>query len=858
MSFPLSVLSSSNRKLIEQVERLTKDINQFKYSCEDHRNVISLLRTSKKNVERECGALQHSLLQSTKESENLQSQALALTVRLVGEKEHTEKLSVEIGELERNVKQNEELAVKREEAIRQAVFNSLITEREVKEILDSNLVLGAKNTALDHKNRKGISSRIFVRLQEAQLMVQQLELELSGCSNEYQHVIHQQSIAKETLFSLIQDRNAITDELNALQKEAAVYDGKMLQNASIMKDLQTRIAEKVDKKIDALQLCEKLQQKQVQFEKKKVAVERQFDKLVCSMRQVLQELMQQAKNVSMQRRMKKNAKKKLLIGQSSANNATICWQEQMELLHSLQAEKNKITECLDNVSVKACPSPSLFLDVRATVQNRLLILENREYRTREKIDISVCALRQESELTDNLNARILCSQKAREKLKEDFSNFHARLTSTRSLQQSVEMEINAFTSALNQIAIRSKEAISERAVILRSELMQLRKNESVEMDRYRQLQRSLNAVKAQICSAVRLLMEDERKKEDMKSACLVLNSDVLGLEKELDQLRQVSERQKAQQKSMEVARRVLAISSQKLKENLVETVVTEELLKGEVVVQEAELEAEHQRLLVALNLEKNNLAVMKENFNRAQKNLGYLIMRYKGSLESLARFGEVNCLPCRTDSRSAEASTGFFAADVVSQFPDEISPEELHARFLLQQSCERESTLARGNYLDSRIVRLSKEVDGLKKILATLRGPISERQLHSLSQRKPLMVKSEQETVAELYSATEMSSVPHSTSSTGEPAPFPLALDVEQLEACEKDRTALLKEELNLYKEFLCDIKRQERESLQSLRDVKEKLKSARCIHQQKRAQLAKLHKDARKLQYRELPSSGK
>lgn len=855
MSLPLSVLSSSNRKLIEQVERLKNDIIQCKYSVEDHQNVISLLRTSKKHFERERGALEQSLLQSTKNFEELHSKALAIVVRLEGEKEHTKKLSEELGVSERNVKRNEELTVKREEALRQAVSKSLETEREVKEILDSNLISEAKNTALDRKNRKDISSRIFARLQEAQLEVQQLEVELSSCSNEYQHIIQQQNGTKESLRSLIQDRNVIIHALNTLQKKAIDYDAKILLNASIMREMQTTIAEKEEKKAGIVQLREELKQKQVHAEKKCVAVGRQFDKLVRDMRQVLQELMQQAKNASMQRRMKKKAKKQLLNGQSTINYASICCQEQMELLISLQAEKNKIKECLDNASAKMCASPSLFADVKATVQNRFLILESREYRIREMIDNSVCALRQESDITDSLNTRILWCQKAREKLKKDFSNSHAHLTSTRSLQQSLVTQISASASALNQIAKSSKEAINERTVVLRSEVVQLRNNETVEMERHRQLQRSLDFTKAQICSAVHSLMHGEQKKEEMKNACIVLNSDVLSMEKELDEVRRESERQKTQQKSLEVARRVLATRSEKLKDNLVEAVMTEELLKGEVAVQEAELEADHQLLLVTLNSERNNLAAIKESHNRVQKNLGYLIMRYKGSLDSLSRLGEVNCLPRGTDTRSVEASSGACATDIVSDFPNETSPEELHARFLLQQSCERESALARGNYLDSRIVRLSKDVGSLKKILATVHDSFSESQLHSFTERKSLAVESKREALTESSSATEISLASHTTSSGGEPSPFPLALEVKQLEACEKDRTALLKEELNLFKEFLRDIKLQERESQLSLRDVKEKLKNAKCIHQQKRVQLSKLQEDARKLHYRELPS---
>lgn len=851
---PLSVLNSSNRKLCERVEHIKEEIAQVRYSCEDYHNVIQLLKINKRRAEREAYVLQQALSQTVKEVKDVNSSTLELEALANGEQRYAIQLSEELRVLKENVTRTEALSTAKQEAIRKAVSNSLVLEREVEEILDVNVASERKGSELQHGNRKEISSSIFSRLQKAQVEVQELELELSGSLNEHRHIMQQQNVVKEALAALHQDRTEVLHAMNSLQKEAMHCDQNIIQNSFLMEEMLSDSAEKKAVKHGLLKLREELKQRKALLEQNSATAVQRFDKLVFKMRQILEELMCQAKNAAALRRVGKKVKKQLLEVSLSAANATNFCEERMELLRNLQAQKQKSKECLDALSVekRSLSSTSPPELVRNSLEGRLHHVAARGYGMLEKFDSMMDTLSQEREITKSLNTRLALFQKKREDLKEEFSTCHKRLTCFRSAQQSVEARIGEVRSGMSQAVFQSKAAAQVQSIMLRSEFMSLQKKVAVEISRSRQLHKRLASTNLQIRHALANIASAERTHGEKEERYLLLSTEIQSMEKELEQLRQLVEQQKTQQRSTEMAKKVLARTSRKVVEDVIGAAESEELLRGEVALQEAELEAERQRFLVAFHLEQNNLSAMVDNYNRTKKKLDLLIMRYKESVASLSRMTNVHFSSFLKDSCSTKETSGLdstwptFGAEV------ELSPEELHARFLLQKSCERELLLTRGNFLDKKVVRLSKEVEGLKKILASLREPSTRNDVGAIT-NKTVSTEGMAPTFADIGPKMETERTWISTDCIADPKSFSSAIgEIRQLEMHEKERTELLKEELDLYKESIREIEMQKRKTQQNLREMKEKLKVVKGIQQQKRLQLHKLQEDVRKLHHSE------
>lgn len=839
---------------------MKEKIAQLKYSCEDYLNVVQLLKTNKRRIERECSVLQQTLAQSTKDEEEGKAASLEVEAQVDGEQWHIKKLSEELTILKESVTRLRERTAEKQVAIKRAISHSLSLEREVKEILDSNVASGKKGAKLQHENQKEISSSIFVRLQNSQVEVQELEEELSECTHEYERIVQQQDGAKESLAILLQDRKEIIRAIGALQKEGMYCNERLVQNAIRMKELREDKVSDEGKRDELMATLEELKQKRIVLEQRSSVSTQKFDKLVFQMRQVLEELMHQAKGTSILRSIRKRSKKQLLRAKSLASNAIAVCDEQMEILHSLQIEQQKSKEALDTLSTHM--SSSLLVSANDFVKNaleaRLQNLEAREYRVRQKIDATIHILRQETSLSESLNAHILFCQKNRVNFKEEFSNKHHCLTVTRSTQQALENKITEVLSSTNHIILQSKEGANVQSVMLRSEVMKLQRSLAVELWRGRELQRHFSSSNVQLRQALSSISDAERSREEMESKYLALMTEVQSMEKELAELRHLSENEKGQQKSTEIAKHILTTASKKLLEHVIEVAETEELLKGEVAVQEAKLEAEQQRLLVTVHLEKNHLSSMVDKHNCAKKKLDLLIMRYKESLESLSRLANSHDASfILKDSRNtSETSATTHSSCAGVDLCTALSPEELHARFLLQQSCERELLLTRGNYLDKKVVRLAKEVKGLKKILTTMRRPQSSSLL-GISREEAFQEVQQKPRFADASTKMEVVCDRSSTGKLVESLSFPSMMDeIRQLELCDEERAVLLKEELELCKEGIREIEWQRKRTQQNLREMKGKLNEARRIHHQKRLQLAKLQEDARKIRSREVPIS--
>lgn len=819
MSLPVSLLNSTNRQLREKIDELSVELSQKTHQCEDYRNVIRLLQSNLKQIRKEISTVEQSVTGTKAEVEREESTLLQWRMEEEGTKRRQRRLEEDLkalidgnGRLENQV--NHYAA-----AVATSVRASAVLEKQVKEAMEESIAAQKESDTLKQQQRE-VSNSVFMRLQAAQEEVVQMESAVAFAFDEHRRVLAELEAAQESLSSAVNDEKDTIRNLEVLQKQSGELDRRILANAEIMEDLKKEFCALEEEKKKLVKTLENCGGKKVEIERYCGASREHFDSIVADMRSVLQELVEQTKTLRSTRRIRRRIKQNGRSSRATLHSVEIQYQERAEKLQAIREYHENLIQCLKEeekekalslVPGTTTPINSLNLLLNS-LQRHLARIENHSYLLEDKLNSAVYALRETGDVTEDINSRILYIQQSRALQEKESSHIHEQLCAIREMQISCENSITDISTKINTVSASSREESQRRMNDLRSKMVLLQEKLSGEINRGNAIRASLTSAKIQLLRAQKAVLNGKASESEAKNKYILLENEILAMKNELQELRQASAAQESKQSSAAIARQLLLNASVQTMEDVAQVSGITELLRGQMEIQEAQMEAERQRLLVTLHLEQNSLSAIKEEYYRLSKNLDLVMNRCKESMETLSRLssGEKMC-PSFVDVEKKLLTN--------SDGSEEISPEVFHARYLLQKSCEREQLLSRGNFLDQRVVILSKEVETLKKMRDAMTNTMSSSNSHSSN--ATLNTRRNEDDIKD---------------------------EILKLQGSEEQRNGLLREELKLHCDSITGVDVRKREVQRQLKELKSNLQRLKLTRKQKCLELSKLRDAARKV----------
>eukprot|EP00796_Vickermania_ingenoplastis_P005532 gene5532-3990_t len=791
MTFPSSLLSKSNRRLLRRLEELKQELLEKKYKCDDNKETVALLKSNLKHIQQEIGTTQHAVSNAVSQQDTTLSALKQLQMEEEGELRREQQLKKQLQNLKDAASRYEALAQLRKETLEVTLKESLALEEKVKDAIAEKEGLREREEAaqVDRSSRS-----VWLRLQEAHQEVQRSELAVGEATAEHHQVMAELNALQLALQATVKDEKETLSIMESVNNESHELDQIIGENAQVMQQLQEEYTTKsrIKKQLEE-NLCS-THKEHNRLTKLSTSTRQHFDQMIASTRSIIEELMSQTQLLmGMKRARRRNKRRRREVMNTFHNIAAQC-QDYLEVLEDLRQYRSQLENSMKRAQDTEVPSVRRLEEAEKSLQKRLNSVDSRCLHLQDRINNAVYAFSVEGETAERLSSRILTLQNQRDEQQQALNYLQQELRIVEENEQRVEYASDQCSHELRHAMRASTEKLSHATNTMRQKIMFLEDKLAGEVERRRNLRKRITDAKAILRRVIKSALSSKESASKALEEHRLLDGEVTVMEKELAKLRSLAETKRGELAASGATHDALTVAATALAENRCQVAEATELLRGELLVQEGHTEAEHRALITTLHLEQRSLSVLQDEQRRLHKQRELTMTRYKESMERLSRLSHTN-------------SSGTIALD------ESATPEEIHARFLLRQSCEREELLAYGNSLDHRIVKLSDEIEKLRKMLAALHASA----VYSLPKKSNTEFCQESSTA--LLKLAEHS----------------------------REQVSLLQEELQHHVQRLLEMEFRRREANQQLKEQKKTLSSLKTLRQQKRLELSKASDVARK-----------
>lgn len=804
MSFPPSFLNASNRRLHEKVEELVRQVNDRKNQTESSRRVVQLLAANNKQTRREVDDAQKRYATAAKETEDEASHISRLSNEVEGRRRECAQLEENLKAMQERVRNYESCVEQYHHQLRIATETSVQLEERVRVNLTQSATVQAKASELQDSAVRGFPAEVWQRLQEGHQQVRQLEASLREATDEHQVVLKELDAVRHLLSVSMKDQHETLSGMECVQTQSAILDKSILSNTATMEGLLSETHSFASLRAELSHELAECVEVKSRLQRDCAAARRRLDDVTARLKATSDIVTGQDAQLNSCKRASRVGRQSKSSQAATLEHLEALSRERYERLCELKSYSGQLTEFSRRLPhISDAPVRSLEVLLQSFTRQEAVCLE-RASRTQEKLNLAVYEFTLQSDRVDSLNLELLRAQERQRELEKvaeaSSSRSHAFHTQLVALDHECQVVANRLAVA-KAVANELKE---EREKVLHSEVAVLRERLSAECSKSCELHQNLTSLRILLRRAAALSVDTEQTAHTRQESERRLQVEVSAMEMEVKNLRNTRASRSSEIDTLSVACQVLQNQAAQQMDDLSGAASAEEVLRGTMATHEATMAQQSQQLLLTLHLEDGDLTSLREECRNLKRKRDLLIQRYESSVELLCRMADA---PSSTENVSA----------LISAPEDNLAPEVLHARHLLNQSSLRQYLMQSGNRLDQRIVVLTKEVEGLKK--------------------KMLLLRTSQPTITLMEASTDTI----------------IEKETIDLGIIAEDRMRLLCAEVADVKASIREATTRNSEAKKELKSLKVSLSAARSLLQQRRLELSKAQDMRRKVAMRQV-----
>lgn len=835
-AWPRTLLCASNQRLVAAIDELAAQLEEKRQSCNEAKDVVALMRESVTDARRMIAFAEKELASERAAAEKAASNAKAWQLE-------NEKTAKELALWEAESGRLRSLGLKAEEALSD-VHQALTAEMglaarwedEAKEALLSRLAREKDGEALEAETTR-LSSQVWSRLSRLNEEVAHRQLELQGSRDEHAHVLTELDSMHHTLRAAVQDQRATIQALAHVQAESAAADQRIHADGEAMRALKERTAAKTKLRAQLEEVLSTLGRDAKTARNASEAKRAAYDRRLNELRSAVEGLRQLAgatESTQRQRRAEEQHQRDLrtFFANVSAlvEERRAGVQQQREYSQQLREAQKSIAA---SSSLSRAPSPEALLAAYTTLQGQLARWEDRLERARGRVTDAITEMRKEGERGEDLRESLGRAQQQAARLHTEHAVHKATLGAADDRVHVLTVELAKRQERLPELKAASLERSDQQHKQCERRVREMKERLAEATNAHRRLLQANSSLRGGVRRAQQMLQVHQKDSHQQSATEALLMSEVPRLQKELDDLEQRCRGLAEEYATAQLTFASLTTAADGQVSTRKEAAGTEALLRAEATAQGLALESEMQGALVELHLQQAALREQGEELRRQVRRRDLLRSRYTDLMQSLTRAATAPLSEAAPRGSPRTASTS--ALPSLGPLDEDAPPEALHARLLLQRSFDREQLMARGDYLDMRLVSLDRET-------ATLRG-----MLHALQQGN---VKAPaHQTAAAAVSASASASARRPP---GEPAganPNPAAAD---------ERARWMLAEAGLQEEALAAMREQGELSRKQLKSMRKTLWELQAVDRQRRLQLHRLQEQVQRERLKGLQQDGK
>lgn len=707
MSWPTTVLNVTNRRLVEDVKRLTGELTAQQSACEQHREVLELMRVNLSQTKEQSKHVELILTDACKAMAQEESSIKELKNECDGAARRAKQLDADRTRLWEMIQQVHTATSAKLAALQENHTQSELLEDMVKQAVLHHIARQKVGKELEAESTK-LSSTVTAKLAGLHDEVKQQERSLVAAIDEHKTVLTALGRVRNCLKEIAKDRVEGVQALALVIKQCEEADKGILHNVDTATNLQAQMAEKVKVRQGLHDRLAELQRTGAKSVKAREVKRQIYDARVNTLREVMTSLHEAAGPAEALRRQLDAGRQYARQLRSSLDDLIVRSTEKKRLLDSNGETYSRLREVSQSIlqqEEEDGTSPAQLERLYAGLFQNLQALERRAENIQAYVSRAIAELVQEGRYGDVIQEKLSYTKLTQRSLYSEAASVRERQGETARALQAMENRLSAMREQLSETQSAAATETAVHRHQLEESVAQLKDQLQTSSDQHRQLVRDLSALRSALYRGTKALEEVRSQRMIADSANSLHETEVSRLEAELHQLGQTVDNCESQETRATVTLKSMQAAAREQLGSVRNTAGMDAHLRAFAQIEDAHIESDMHSAKVELHLHQGARRELGEELRRHQRRRDLLQSRYAELMQSLA---------------ARQRAEGGPLVELPT-LNTEATPIALHARLLLQRSFEREELMEKGNYLDVRLLSVERETQNLQRVLETMR-----------------------------------------------------------------------------------------------------------------------------------------